>query len=298
MVETCTSDQLDRVVELLDEEFILSKNRNLSFEKRFPSVYCKDNLDNIFVDCENDQIISIVSVKKFDLIHQETSVSCAMLGGVYTRAGYRGQGRMSKMLAYVDDRLMTDGVQIGVLYSRLHRFYEKSGWILADSGRLGRLLKTEWKFEETACDLRNVELVGENVVELEKFRRSMIEICVERSSWDYESIPIPSAETRCLCAFRDDQIEAYIVAGVGDECVYIFELIGNEEFFPSLLAGVRQGKTPFFINDHFGTRTYAWLSDKNIVEWKENQIAMWKIYDSNIAMDFISRINIGYFDVI
>ena len=138
-IRSCRPDELQRLLPLLDEEFIFGKGRTVSLGLRFPALYCHNNLHNIIICTDGSEIVSALAMHFFDWREGDELFRGAMIGAVYTHPGRRKEGWASRLLAEAALRLRVAEVDFGVLWTGQQSFYARLGWIAADCSVLGEI---------------------------------------------------------------------------------------------------------------------------------------------------------------
>ena len=138
-IRSCSPDDLERLIPLLDEEFVFGKGRAISLRQRFPTVFCRDNLHRILLCADEDGIVSALALRLFDWQADGETFRGAMIGMVYTSPARRGEGWASRLLATAATRLRDEGADFGVLWTGQAEFYARLGWKAADCSILGEI---------------------------------------------------------------------------------------------------------------------------------------------------------------
>ncbi len=136
-----SAEELDYLVEVLDNEFVIGKGYHLSLTKRFPRTLNIENLSNIYLLKDAGKLLSSVVVKNFDWVVQDYKWKCAMIGMVYTIPEARGQGFSTNLMKYVQEQLLAREVDFAVLFTSIPEFYLRLGWLQRDIGVWGHFTR-------------------------------------------------------------------------------------------------------------------------------------------------------------
>jgi len=133
----CTAEELPQLRELLSQVFRrgIGREGDLFFE--YPTVYTEENLDNLLVIRDGDQIVSHVGIKRQRIRLGREILGTGMISGVATLEEYHDRGLASDLIDEAEDKIVRDGMEVGVLWSHFPDFYRRLGWEYA--GRMGRL---------------------------------------------------------------------------------------------------------------------------------------------------------------
>jgi predicted N-acetyltransferase YhbS len=131
-IEPCPKERVPELIALLDEEFVLSRGRTISVERRFPEVFFARNLGNLWTVLVDGKVVAAAVAKPFEWLADEKTWTAAMVGLVVTRPELRGRGLASRLLVRLQSHLAQQGSEFAVLWTRHPQFYERLGWIQGD----------------------------------------------------------------------------------------------------------------------------------------------------------------------
>jgi len=292
-IRACQPDELDGLVSLLDEEFIFGKKRTISLKKRFPTVFCRNNLDNLLLCTQEKRIISALAIKHFIWRESDKNLHGVMLGSVYTHPDWRGKGWASRLLEEAVKRLRNDGVDFGVLWTEQHDFYKRLGWTLADCSVLGEVVSGE----QTSFNVGGVTRfsVENEAHRLDLIRSNSLGATLLRGAGEYCNLPIPSEHLEVLL-MENQQGAAYALLGRCGTVAFLYEMIGDVACFPSLWSEACRGHQKVYINDHRESFSSCWFADNVDVRWKDKNLAMWMPLSEKVSVSLIGNWHIPYFD--
>lgn len=132
-VRTADFYSIQSVIELIDDCFIISKNRTGSVKERYPDVFNEKNYDQIFILSEKDIILSTISCKTIEIqdFHDQ-SFTVFIVGFVATRSNYQGKGYSTILLKHAAQIFFQKGYNFGLLWTTIQPFYKRFGWIDTD----------------------------------------------------------------------------------------------------------------------------------------------------------------------
>ena len=295
MVNPISKQELTDLIRLLNKALIHSRQRTLSFESRFSGVYDTDNLDKLFVAKADSRIISSVAVKHRQLIYNGTTLDLAMLGGVFTKPNYRGQGLASSILRYVETSLRQTEFDATVLWTTIPSFYERVGWNLWDIGLYGPLQKRKL-LKASQTTVKCVSITTEAIKRLEEIRAKYLPCRVIRQPIDYQTIPFPAEKIECFKVVVDDEWKAYAISGRSNDIGYVYEIIGDPAVFIDLLSAIGGAYQKIYVNDYIGSPSAQWMDAHKLACLAPKNLAMWQILTSSLTMENMKPIYISFMD--
>ena len=190
-IRAATPADLAQLLPLLDEEFVFAKGRRLSLAQRFPTRFAAERrAQQLLLAVDGQQIAAALAIRRFDWRDGEEIFSGAMIGAVYTRPPYRGQGLASRLLQEAAQRLRQEGVDFAVLWTDQPAFYARLGWQSADCGLLGSL-KLAPSAPALPAGVHALPLSSAQA-QVEALRRSCLPALTLRTPGDYRQLPLPA----------------------------------------------------------------------------------------------------------
>lgn len=292
-LHTCRADELERLIPLLDTEFIFGKGRTISLRDRFPTVFCHNNLRNIIVCTDGEMITSALAMRQFDWCEGSEVFRGAMIGTVYTHPARRGEGLASHLLETAAMRLREEGMDFGVLWSGQQSFYARLGWIAADCSVLGEIETNE---SMPAPSDHVIHLpIKTSAPQLEDIRQSHLSAMTLRRPEDYHSLPLPAAHVELLWCDEQDKT-AYTLVGDSGETGFLYELTGETGCFPALWQEVCRNRRRIFVNDRIDSTACRWLTDHTGIVWQKKNLAMWLPLSERVSLPRLQQWHVPYFD--
>jgi predicted N-acetyltransferase YhbS len=282
VISQCSLGEINSLVGLLDEEFIFSRGRSISLINRMPGLFDAENLSNIYLAKVDNAIRSSVCVRRFNWITTDAVLQGAMIGLVYTHPETRGRGLASLLMRTVQTELEKSGVDFGVLWTGIPKFYRKLGWEESDLGLYGELNPAP-KFEtEELIAARSISEEDRDGIEL--LRRRWFPNRVGRMYRTYLSIPLPAEKLDLFYRDSPNKDERfYAIIGHTGETGYIYEAVGKPSNFPCLWHSICNAYSRLYINDFNGSLFENWLCQNANVQWKPQNQAMWLPFKGKIA---------------
>ncbi|MBI1891054.1 MAG: GNAT family N-acetyltransferase [Burkholderiales bacterium] len=294
VLRNCTSTDLERLLPVLDENFIYSKGRSKSLASRFPSVYCAANAHNIYLVEEAGEILSALAVKHVDW-HADGHVwRGAMIGGVITSLDRRGQGWASRLLASTEQALRIAGIDFAVLWTAQPAFYARLGWNVQDSGMFGEMSGGS-DVDPLSDRVQVVSMADAKLADIECLRQKHCAFRIQRHAEDYGQIPIPANCVELLWSEQDGQT-AYALVGDADQTGIVYEMVGAPERFAALMANLSARYQRIYVNDFKSSESYDWLASNTDIRWQEKPLTMWRALSDKVNAELVSQWYIPYFD--
>lgn len=290
MVGACPPELLPSALELMNEEFILSRGRLPRLETRFPGVY---TAENILVAIENGEVVAALAapLRKWREASGQTWI--ALIGGVCTARHARKRGVMTQLLRHSEDCLKTRGASAMILWAKNQSYYGHRGWRAIDPALIATCRRPARAVDAYPFTLRPLD--DESVDAINALRSP---IGLSRSRKTFRTMPVPAIERRTWGAWDDDRLIAYLVAGMDAERGYVYEIEGDETAFTALLNQLSSLREDLLLNCLEGDRFHSWTKGDESVSWRKRNTAMGRILDDAFSWEDLARITIGYLDVI
>ncbi|OGS92279.1 MAG: hypothetical protein A2Z95_01380 [Gallionellales bacterium GWA2_60_18] len=292
-IRACRPDELERLISLLDEEFIFGKGRAISLRQRFPTVFCHNNLHNIIICTDGEVIASALAIRQFDWREGNEIFKGAMIGAVYTHPARRGEGLASRLLEAAAIQLREEKVDFGVLWTGQPSFYARLGWVSADCSVLGEIEPNNAILEPP--DGVALLPIATSAHQLEDIRQRCLNAITLRHSEDYRQLP-PPAERVDLLRCEEQDKAAYALLGSDGETGFIYELIGDVTCFPALWREACRDHQRVFINDRIDSASCIWLTKHTRITWQRKNLAMWLPLSGRVDTARLEQWHIPYFD--
>ncbi len=263
LIRPCLPAELPALIGLLDQEFIFSKKRSVSLDRRFPAVLHAGNCPNILLACRDHEIAAAIVIKRFDWFAPERSWRGAMIGLVYAHPAQRGKGLASQLLRAAAQRLRDDGAAFAVLWTAQPEFYRQLGWASADCGVFG----TYASAGGTKAGCSPAEAGAVEAIRLRSPGAHMT-----RSAADYQTLPPPAERLEILLC---PDGAAYAIYGAQADRAYVYEFGGEPSGYAALWQDIAATRRTVYINERRGSAAQQWLANIPGIGWREQALAMW-----------------------
>ncbi len=294
IVRSATPADLERLIFLLDQAFIFDKKRTISLQRRFPTVFCGGNLNNLILCLDGDEIISSLAMRRFDWLDDGKLYHGAMIGAVYTHPKQRGKGLASRLLEAAAERLRIAGMDFGVLWTTQPAFYERLGWSMADCGVLGEM-EIDVPKTQVPCDV--VRSPAENsAATIEAVRRRQMNATTLRQPGDYRQLPPPADTVDALLLNLGKENTGYALAGRTGDTVILYEMGGHPGCFPALWQAASFKCRHVLVNERENSPSHRWLSENTLLRWQPKALAMWLPLSGKMETTPVAQWYIPYFD--
>lgn len=225
--------EVEKLIPLLNEEFVYSKQRKLPIEERFPELFSENNLENLYGLYSDGALASFVAVKPVDIYDHGKTYKAFFVGAVFTDHRFRGQGYSSQLMEHVQNQYAAAGADFGVLWTGINGFYKKLGWITADKGVFVtcRTLK-ETLPPVSPGTVRN--MADSDIASVDAFRISQRDSYVIRGCQGgysgYRTVYSPGESLLRLVKLRNEKISGYLLGSLNEGNCIIYEVVAvNDE---------------------------------------------------------------------
>ena len=293
-VDRCRPEQLPRLLTSLDDEFVFAKGREVSLAERFPQVFCQTNLDNIYVASVEGSICAATAIKRFGWIVQGRIWQGAMIGMVYTRPEYRGQGLASLVMRTVQGDLSKAGVDFAVLWTTIPSFYQRLGWFLEDRGIFGEVELPQ----SPQCNnpIAPRALTDKDIRWLDSVHSKWVSERVVRSELDYRVVPLPASSVDTFMLDKTDEIQGYALVGRLRKTGYVYELVGHPATFDQVWCAITNCYGKVYVNDRQGSLSSEWLTERTRIVWRPQRLAVWLPLSREAKNASVGQWYVAYFD--
>lgn len=293
-IRGCKSTELTGVIEHLDREFVLNKQRSVSLSQRFPNTLALDNLEQIRVAVLDGVLCGAVSMRRFEWFAEEHAWHGAMVGMVWVDSQHRRKGIGSKLLSSVTELLHEREMDFGILWTGNPSFYERAGWILHGRGLFGQAgnRKVSQGLDTVSCR----PLASVDVGWLERLRASALPMRVVRNTRDYRAIPIPAVQVLCFSVQSNDGGEGFALVGEQPGIGYFYEMVAPPSLWGAIWTAVTKRFGQLFVNGQSGDAFAQWLAQNGLVVWQPQNKTLWLRVSRRMEEDSLKAWHIPYFD--
>ena len=125
-------NEFNDVTELINYIFRISRNCKPTMVEEFPLLLNKNNIDNMIVISQDNKVVSDVNYLIQEVSIQGEKIKAAAIGAVCTHPDYEKRGFSSKVLDFVESKMLSDGVDI-LLVSGTRSLYTRRNCSLIKS---------------------------------------------------------------------------------------------------------------------------------------------------------------------
>lgn len=272
-VRRCSPQDLAPVVELAEAVFVRERGRTGSLAQRYPSVFCPERVQDIYIASSGGHICAALVAKPFKWIADGSAFDGAMIGFVCTRPEYRGQGIASALLNEAANCLREQRCDFAVLWTTLHSFYARLGWKYADTGVFG---------EVNLCPSGSAHdcIVATTLQEadtawIEEVRTSLLPQRVPRSNTDYLCLPLAVDSIECYIINKPPMGKGYAIIGRKDAVGYLYEAAGGDLAFACIQDSIARDFDMLYVNESQESPYKNWLDQMALAKWQPQRQAMW-----------------------
>lgn len=241
-VRSAKLEEFDKTINLVNHVFRESTNEEPTMEKEFPLLLNKSNIENMIVGIENNEIVTDVNYLIQDVSIQGEIIKVGFVGGVCTHPKAQAKGYATKVLDFVEEKMLQDGVDVisisgtRSLYTRrkcskvksFYKYTVKNEDINLDSSITIKDFKEE--------DLNKyIALYNQNST---KFIRSKDQF---KALLEASTIPWGTYSYKKLSIKKDNEVIGYLVLRIVDEEVRhgkVIELILDNKYKGDILKYV------------------------------------------------------------
>jgi len=293
-IRSCKSNELPTVIERLDQEFVLNKQRSLSLSKRFPNTLSVENIEQIRVAVSDGVICGALSIRFFEWVAEKQAWYGAMIGMFWVDSLHRGKGVGSNLLSSAMQFLHEKGVDFGVCCTRIPDFFERAGWLVNDCGLFGEMTNRSDPLYIDTVKCQSVVSVNSDL--LERLRSRSFSMHVARCALDYCTVPIPAINVLCFFAQNNDEIDGFAIVGEENGIGYFYEMVAPPVLWNVIWSAVTDRFSRLFVNGHSDDPFAQWLTEKRVVVWRPQNKSMWFRVSDRIKDFSIDTWHVSYFD--
>ena len=287
-------EEIAPMVELLDQEFMLGRNRKGSVAAHYPDIFQSANVGNLLVLREEGGPASFCALQDFTIHAGEGVLRGGMIGFVYTRPSLRGAGLARRLLLEAESLLKSRRLDFAVLFTTLPGFYQEQGWGPRDTGLLGMVSQPAIPSAQDAPAQLGVSPTGHDTLTLvEGIRRQTETLWVERGPSTYRRQPL--AVNRVSVVFSPSQ-DAYALVGSAGGRGYLYELCGSEAGFEVIWKALMRSHRELAVNTHATAGVVHWLRRQPGLVLRDQRQALWKWFQPDHFAPSLSLEHIPYFD--
>ena len=234
IVTNATKNIINKVIEIVNNEFILNRGKHLHITERYPNLFNEDNFSNIFLLNERGlEFDSVMVVKTIDINLNNKILKSFFVGSQVTVKQARGKGYGKYLFEFVSKHYISKGFDIGVGWTRLQEYYLKTGWHAFENGIFVECYKLKHNLFNEYNNPVSISIVRD-YKRLENYRISKLENYIIRNTNNsiegYGTIYTPGEESFCYQLCTKGEIEGYIYGVKSPNLTIIYEYAVDEIF--------------------------------------------------------------------
>lgn len=270
---TATKEDLQRLLALMDAEFIFGKGRTISLAQRRPALFSATSaqyfqLVEDTASTGEPEIVAALVAQAFEFVLQGDTRRGAMIGLVLTLPARRGEGWASQLLRHTVETLRQQGLDFAVLWTAQPAFYARLGWQLADRGVFGEL---DLPHANAMSGFAATTPIAQADTGWIESLRQQYGAPTRRAHSDYLELP-PNVEQIDVLSSGD----AYALLGHAGATAVLYEMQGNAANFAALWQSIlASGYRRLWVNDVAGSTSQRWLQAHTAIDWQPKPLAMW-----------------------
>lgn len=209
-------------------------------DREFALLLNPENAARTWICVDGNKVVSTASWRPFDVMipGREQSIACAGIGLVVTDSAYRKKGYAAKLQALIETAASAEGAVMSLLWSDLHDFYMKQGFLPAGTEYLWTIEKKDLDALTDDDDyvIRKIESINEIAPLYEAQKHG------PKRNWEQYSALLELSDTYGWLAETKDRqkIVAYAFMGKArDLRNTIHELVGAPAAVPTLLQKMK-----------------------------------------------------------
>ncbi|MFT3837808.1 MAG: GNAT family N-acetyltransferase [Myxococcaceae bacterium] len=261
----------------LSQEFIFRKGRTLGVDQRFPSVFASG--ENFIVWREKRIPVAAAAARPFVLEGPDGPLSAAMVGLVWTHPDHRGKGFGAQVMRGVREIAQAKKHDVLVLWTSIHDFYRKLGWIDGDRSLFGRL--------DGKATTRGQRLI--DFTKLDALRAAHQPWRVRRGELGWRSIPVPATEVELFTTEG-----GYALAGREGTTGFVYEVVGDEAAVRRLGEQLLSAYDRLNVNERVGSVSSVWFEGQGAQLAPQTQTMWLPLTEAGKAA--AAAAHISYFD--
>jgi len=280
--------ELERIIEQLNDEFIVSKGKHLHISKRYPFLY--NNLEHLWGLFDKNELLAFIAVKPVKLVTEQCDYHLFFIGSVFTPQKHRGNGYAKQLLTETQTTYFANGFNVGVLWTNLVDFYSKLGWVSHEKGIFikGNHLNLKTPFIAQEFEIEKIKSV--DFKEIDKFRiDNLTSYLVRHQNGNYSgysTVYSPGENVLRLKILMNGRLIGYITGVTNREFIILYECIfEKQQLIYDILA---------FLNKEYEYSTYFFnlSSSNNIVDLLKEVFGEIEINNPKITMYLYKDISV------
>lgn len=245
-IRSARDDEFKDATNLINEVFRTSRGEKPTMVEEFPFLLNKNNLENMIVGVQDKKIVTDINYLIQDVNIEGNLIKVASIGAVCTHPNYEGRGYASKILDFVEDKMLKDGVDL-ISISGTRSLYSR---------RNCSRIKSFYKY--TVCKENEfIKLIDDHDIKVDEFKKEDLDKYIElynenstrflRSREQFSSllysatIPWGNFSYKKLSIKKDNKVIGYLVLRIIEsESKFgkVIEMILDKRYVAAVLSKV------------------------------------------------------------
>lgn len=258
------SSDARQIVNVIEAEFL--KGRSGRLARFYPEVFASRETGRLYglVDIRGE-VVAALGARLAKIRTGDAGLTAAMIGFVVTAPAHRGRGLGQRLMNKSAEHLRMSGVDLGVLWTRRHDLYLRTGWQIADPtvvgtwrGGVAARASVTWTKAPFAPALRR------------RLNRLRPQPALERPFMLYDKLPYPAE--RLWAATMPG---AHLLVGENDDAAHALEWAGDPARVTGLLAEAARRWPDLTLRGARADPMTRHLKRHGLVDFKPEPAGMW-----------------------
>lgn len=258
------SSEARQIVDVIEAEFL--KGRSGRLARFYPEVFASGETGRLYglVDAHGE-VVAALAARLAKIRSGDARLTAAMIGFVVTAPGHRGRGLGQRLMDESAEHLCTSGVDLGVLWTRRHDLYLKTGWQIADPTVVGT-----WRGDAAARTSVTWTKAPFAPALRRRLNRLRPQPALERPLMLYDKLPYP-AERLWVASSPG----AHVLVGENGDAAHALEWAGDPAQVTDLLAEAARRWPDLTLRGIAADPVTRHLKRRGLVDFQPEPAGMW-----------------------
>lgn len=245
------SSDARQIVRAIEAEFL--KGRRGRLARFYPEVFASREIGRLYglVDVRGE-VVAALAARLAKIRSGDARLTAALIGFVVTAPEHRGRGLGQRLMNETAEHLRTSGVDLGVLWTRRHDLYLKTGWQIADPTVVGKWRK------------------GAAARASATWTKAPFAPALERPLMLYDKLPYPAE--RLWVATSPS---AHVLVGENGDVAHALEWAGDPARVTDLLADAARRWPDLTLRGTATDPVTRYLKRRGLVDFQPEPAGMW-----------------------
>jgi len=258
------SRDAQQIVRAIEAEFL--KGRRGRLAHFYPEVFASREMGRLYglVDAHGE-VVAALAARLAKIRSGDARLTAAMIGFVVTAPEHRGRGLGQRLMNESAEHLRMSGVDLGVLWTRRHDLYLKTGWTVCDPTLVGR-----WQGDAVASASATWTKAPFAPALRRRLNRLRPQPALERPLVLYDKLPYPAE--RLWAATSPG---AHVLVGENGDVAHALEWAGDPARVTDLLADVARRWPDLTLRGTAADPVMRHLKRSGLVDFQPEPAGMW-----------------------